>query len=223
MFDLDNKYAREQAIAIASDRISFLPDDAQKAGLLHIELALEKWKLTQADPDGTVEVTLPVIGGLLDSPPGVPLSHIAAFGQKRRFPVSKVRPEQCGGEGISSAADLFRKLDESDHPLMKDLPKVLRGDAGVALLIQRDGLSMPLTSLTFHIRLIWILVWETTKAYREELIKLNSKRAGQNADARAQAKAAIARNAADRADTIHRMGVEISCGSRTGETATRLL
>ena len=100
MFGGENlDFARDQAIAIARERIAHISAETKAAALGWIDTELEKWKWEQASPDGTIEVwtARSLLGGPWEE-------------QTTRRPAGELRPEQCAGQFVRTAADLFAKL-----------------------------------------------------------------------------------------------------------------
>jgi hypothetical protein len=131
------KFARSQAIAIASDRVAHLDQDAKDAILKLIDLALERAGVAGSN--------------VLDQPP------TGLFGT----PIVPCR------------ADQFTKLwGEQYEPAVRITSTPGIGlDVSLALLVERDGESMPVESIANALRYIWIAVWETAKVYRQLLVE----------------------------------------------------
>jgi hypothetical protein len=186
------EFARSQAIEIAKDRVQHLTEEHKSQSLKLIDLVLEKWKLEQMGPDGKIAI-MPSMIGLLgyEISGGITLGEMLEDRSKpKHIPASELQPEQCAGPYIRSKAELFAKLwSEEYQPAFRiaELPG-MGLDIVQALLVEREGKSMPADSLASAIRYIWIYTWSHAKTFR----KLLTEREAALADAKA-AKAARAR------------------------------
>ena len=172
------RYARQQAVAIANDRIDFLSREARAQVLEVIDDILEQWKAEQAAPDGTVEV--PIARGLLGLPT---LGDLLHYGEVRRVQVSELLPHQCAG--LDCAADLWARLWHEKYPGVSKVPEWFGLDKVMALLLQRDGMTMSADSIASAIRYIWIFVYSQAREYAAELHQKEKKLAEQRAEASA--------------------------------------
>jgi hypothetical protein len=185
--DYEFQFAREQAIAIASDRVGHLPQRARKLLLGQVDRTLEQWKREQTQPDGTIVV---------ESPPGdFPWldSHGEELGdQPERIPAAELLPEQCAGPFVRSRSDLFTKLWRNNYAPTRTIASNPNTghDVVMALLVEREGDSMPAESLASALLCIWTYVWASREAFRQMLSEKQAKQATQIADA--QAKGVIA-------------------------------
>lgn len=158
-FALNN--AREQCIAIARERLAVGLNGINKEGALSLVVgALEHWRSEQAAPDGTITITLEPLAL------GVP-------GTSLRLPLAEVSPWQCAGPGFKCDADLFARLVFGEkYPQAVDVEAALGPGVAVALLLERDGQRMPVDSLAYAVRHIWLYTFYTLQAFRDELVKV---------------------------------------------------
>lgn len=195
--------ARKQCISIAQDRITHLRGEMKEKALALVALTLSRWKYEQAAPDGTVEIAPSVLAQALmaTSNAGRGLLSVgdAASGvTKRRVAVSDLQPWECAGYGVSCDADLFARLlygarSDGGYAPANEVERTIGYGVAIALLLERDGMSMPPASLASAVRCLWIFTWEQLKAYREDLQQLGAKEAEatkQRRDASAQGAAA---------------------------------
>ena len=204
MFDLFESLAldaaREQFVDIARDAMRGLRPEWKAKALSWIELVLERWKRQQAGPDGTVEIELPITGPLGMGGRGQTLRNISSGNTRRRVSVSKLKPWECAGLGIGCDADLYARLayGERYEPITK-IEEQLRDGVALALLLERDAATMPVHSLAYAVRYLWIGLFEVTKAYHSEFQALSRVRAKQvedRAKKNAEAAASKSRHAA---------------------------
>jgi len=185
---LEAQFAREHAIAIAKDRLGSVSKSIKQEALNWIRIALERWKQEQAADDGTIEfVWQPGLLGLAGSPgePGPTLKEMSDGLARRRVSVSKLEPHQCAGIGVKCASDLLVKLWIEQYDPVAEIAAKIAIDFAVALLVERDGMTMPPDSLGYAVRLLWTLQRAETTAYREMLTASQRQRADIAARARA--------------------------------------
>jgi hypothetical protein len=155
----DFQMVRGHAMDIARDRLESFSAEFRPVALPYIDTTLNRWKLEQADADGTVE--LPPLGtGLLD---------LVLDPTPRRVSVETLRPEQCAGPFVHCAADLWSKLLVDKYAPVVDADKRIPFDVVMALLIERDGTTMPVESLVTALHYVWISAWVGLKVYRDAL------------------------------------------------------
>jgi hypothetical protein len=197
------RIAREQFIGIARDRIAHLDGDEKATSLKLITDALEMWKRQQADADGMIEID-PLIVGLLgmatlSADREVKLGEIAGGNTKRRFAVSDLKPWECAGFGVNCDADLFAWLAYGGYAPVSEAERMLGSGIAIALLLERDCMTMPGDSLAYAVRYLWIHAWTSAKVYFGEIGKPYQKYAEQLAAARIKS----ATKRADRAKMEH--------------------
>ena len=139
-----------------------------------------------AAPDGTIEVKYWPFGGLRGG--GATLGDLAngTLDNSIHKAAAELKPDECAGPTVRSPADLFSKLVFEAYPNVIQIRDSLRHDIAVALLLERDGMSMPADSIANALRIIWTWVWELGKAYRQELTESKRTEADQLASARAE-------------------------------------
>jgi hypothetical protein len=168
--------AREQCIAIARDHIAHLKGERKAQALAHIAAILSCWKLEQADPDGTIEIDplkLELLGAF---PRGMSISDLAV--EPGRRPIAEVQPWECAGSGVRCDADLFARLAYGgDYSPAGSAEQELGPGVAVALLLERDGMTMPVDSLADAVRHLWIIVSATAQVYRAAVNGIGKKAA----------------------------------------------
>jgi hypothetical protein len=188
MFDsLDWQFARRDVIAIAQDRIGPAPESLKAQALDWIGVALEKWKLEQGSGDKTIEIEwYPGLLGLVpDGLPSLRLSEVGRGIVRRRVPISQVQPHQCAGARVKCPADLLIMLWSERYPPVEVIAEKLGLDLAVALLIERDGMTMAADSLAQAVRLLWQFQQIATGVYRDMLTTTKRRQADIAAKARA--------------------------------------
>lgn len=161
MFD----FARQQAIAIAADRVQHMTAEQKQLVLDYAGAIMEAWKLQQADANGMVEVAETFGTGLLSSL----ASSKWAGGTTRRVPVRELQPHECVGGIVACPADLLIKLWADGYKNAKKLDDGPGIDVATAVLLERDGMSMPMDSIASAVRLLWTFAWTAAKVYRDGL------------------------------------------------------
>lgn len=163
------RVARGHAIAIARDRTELLTADAKTAALKYIDSTLELWKRAQADESGMIEIqpVVGLLGAFYGSASGMTLADLANPGPKR-FLADHLKPWNCAGPFVHSAADLWVKLWADKYEAVTVVENNLPLDLAMALLVERDGLTMPVDSMASALHYVWISTWVSLKIYRDE-------------------------------------------------------
>ena len=170
-----------------------------------LDSALDKWKLEQAAPDGTVELAPPVPGLLT-----VKLGDLANP-RPRRVPVADLRPEQCAGPGVRCAFDLLMRLYAEQYPGIKPASDKLPIKLLAALLVRRDYRTMPLSSLAFAAGMFHTMDEIDLRYFAREAGTLNAQEATRDkqlADARKRAVVRKAEIKRERENKVESLGVE---------------
>ena len=201
--DYEFQFAREQAAWVASDRVGHMSQE-QKASLLNrIDLTLEQWKLEQVQPDGTIAVDTepgdypwPELLGTEPDPLHIPADHL--------------RPEQCAGPLVESSSDLFTKLWADNYAPIRQITSAPAGghDIVMALLVERDGDSMPTGSLASALHYIWKHVWASREEFRKKLTAKQAKEAENMAEIRTRSAESRAKMKRLRTETAFKLAVE---------------
>jgi hypothetical protein len=216
------QFAREQAIAIASDRVGHLPREVKAALLDQIDRTLEQWKREQTQPDGTIVVEPPPGDFLWLDSNGEELSD-----QHERIPAADLRPEQCAGPFVRSKSDLFTKLSADNYAPLREItgnPDVGH-DVVMALLVERDGNSMPAESLASALHYVWIYVWASREESRKMLSKNQAEKAKQLAEARVKSAKARIKSGQERDRQLSQLAVDFHTKDRSltcEEVATKV-
>jgi hypothetical protein len=180
----DSPIVREQCIAIAKDRVAHVKGEKRAQALEMVALTLELWKRGRADADGTIEIDVAVPSkGLLDMDSWTrAMASQGLLPEKKRRPAAELKPWECAGSGVQSDADLFERLLYTDHyaPAEK-IEQLLGPGVPLALLVERDGKTMPVDSLVFAVRYLWIIAFWALKSQRIELHQFGSKAAAAKA------------------------------------------
>jgi len=201
--------ARYHAIEIARDRTETMSAEAKDGALKYIENVLESWKLSQADEEGMIEVqpAAGLLGTFYGEGSGMTLADLAHPGPKR-IAADKLKPWSCAGPLVSSPADLWVKLwADKFEPVLAFEGKVPL-DLAMALLVERDGETMPVTSIASALRYVWISTWVSLRAYRQETQELSAIVGRRNElrrkqlDALKLGRAITAKNKTERARTL---------------------
>lgn len=187
--------AREHLADIARDRAKYLKPEGQEKALAWVALVLEKWKLQQAAPDGTINVA--------------PEARLLSLGLPAiRLVASEMRPEECAGPDVGCAYELFMRLADEEYPDVIQIISKIPFDIIGALLIKRDYKSMPLDVMAMAARAWWVVADEMARDHRTALGKKKAAEAEKAALRVAQMNAQKRKNTLFRGDTIERLGVE---------------
>lgn len=157
-------FAQQQFAEIAAERIAHIGDEKKRKVLGYVDAVLNHWRDEQADADGMVKLPLPIVRGLL-----APTLAQLAKGDKptlRRVPVDGVEPHECVGGHVACPSDLLLKLWGDKYPPAVNLAQWAGLDVVVAALIERDAATMPIDSLAYGIRLLWMFAWFATQEHK---------------------------------------------------------
>lgn len=158
---LDGTGARQEAIGIARDAIAHLSKEKKTVALDSITKALQTWKLEQAAEDGTIQVSFSCFGAAV-------AGDLTSRGiRTERVPATELLPEQLAGPLVRSACDLFVELLSRNNPTVEGIENAWGLNVITAILLERDGMRMPMGSILFAVRTLWIYQWEKGKAYQE--------------------------------------------------------
>ncbi len=154
---LDGPCARDDVRGIALDAVAHLGLEDKRAALDAVNRALDAWKLAQAAADGTV--ILPIMYAK-----GSSLGVLATRRPNRKHvPIGNITPQQCAG--VRSAAELFIALSLDEVPEVTPTRDRWGLCAGTALLLERDAMTMPVGSLVFAVRTLWMYAWVGRQFY----------------------------------------------------------
>lgn len=191
---------REQCIAIAQDRIAHAKGERRAQALEMVALTLELWKRGRADADGTIEIDVAAPSkGLLGMDSWTrAMASQGLLPEKKRRPVEELKPWECAGPDVRCDADLFERLIYTDHYAPAEKVEQLLGPGvALALLVERDGKSMPVDSMVFAVRYLWIIVFAALQSQGIQLLELGGKEARSKAQRLNAARRAAAKKKHD--------------------------